>query len=193
MTRIYDAPRALVWAAVTDRNHVKEWWGGPGTTNPVCEMDVRPGGAWKHVMRFPNGMEIVMNFVFVEKVARPTASSRLATRGPWPTHEWTTHLRHHHHARRGWPEDTLHDAGSLELAGGARSRPGDGLHPPHRSEPRAPRRLPPDDGALLSHGLRAARPRPSRSSGRIGSTSNESASRKTRTFAARYCRLGNTA
>lgn len=70
MTRIYDAPRALVWAAVTDPNHVKEWWGGPGTTNPVCEMDVRPGGAWKHVMRFPNGMEIVMNFVFVE-VAPP--------------------------------------------------------------------------------------------------------------------------
>ena len=66
MTRTYDAPRALVWEAMTDPRHVREWWGGPGFTNPVCEMDVRPGGLWKHVMRFPNGHELHMDFVFVE-------------------------------------------------------------------------------------------------------------------------------
>src|SRR5262249_16103351 len=49
-----------------DPKHVKQWWGGAGASNPVCEMDVRPGGAWRHVLRFPDGTEIAMNFVFVE-------------------------------------------------------------------------------------------------------------------------------
>ena len=66
MTRVYDAPRALVWKAMTEPAHVKQWWGGPGFTNPVCEMDMRPGGLWKHVMRFPDGFELKMDFVFVE-------------------------------------------------------------------------------------------------------------------------------
>jgi uncharacterized protein YndB with AHSA1/START domain len=66
MSRIYDAPRETVWAAMTQPKHVKLWWGGPGFTNPVCEMDVRPGGLWHHVMRFPDGHELVMDFVFLE-------------------------------------------------------------------------------------------------------------------------------
>jgi uncharacterized protein YndB with AHSA1/START domain len=71
MKRIYDAPRALVWEATTLPEHVKRWWGGPGFTNPVCEMDVRPGGEWNHVMRFPDGQELHMHFVFVE-VEKPS-------------------------------------------------------------------------------------------------------------------------
>jgi uncharacterized protein YndB with AHSA1/START domain len=51
---------------MTTPKHVREWWGGPGFTNPVCEMDVRPGGSWHHVMRFPDGKELPMDFVFVE-------------------------------------------------------------------------------------------------------------------------------
>lgn len=66
MTRLYDAPRSLVWTAMTEAKHVRRWWGGPGFTNPVCEMDVRPGGLWKHVMRFPDGKELHLEFVFVE-------------------------------------------------------------------------------------------------------------------------------
>lgn len=66
MTRIYDAPRGLVWEAMTDPMHVARWWGGPGFTNPVCEMDVRPGGLWNQVMRFPDGHELHLGFVFVE-------------------------------------------------------------------------------------------------------------------------------
>ena len=68
MSRMFDAPRDLVWAAMTDPRHVAQWWGGPGFTNPVCEMDVRPGGLWRHVMRAPNGMEFTFNFIFVEVV-----------------------------------------------------------------------------------------------------------------------------
>lgn len=71
MTRVYDAPRALVWEAITEAKHVKQWWGGAGFSNPVCEMDVRPGGRWNHVMRFPDGGEMKLDFVFVE-VDKPT-------------------------------------------------------------------------------------------------------------------------
>ena len=66
MTRLYDAPRALVWKAITAPAHVRQWWGGPGFSNPVCEMDVRPGGRWTHVMRFPDGRELSLDFVFLE-------------------------------------------------------------------------------------------------------------------------------
>jgi uncharacterized protein YndB with AHSA1/START domain len=66
MSRLYDAPRTQIWEAITEPRHVKQWWGGPGFSNPVCEMDVRPGGLWTHTMRFPDGREMHMKFVFVE-------------------------------------------------------------------------------------------------------------------------------
>ena len=66
MTRDYRAPRNLVWEAITQPRHVQQWWGGPGFSNPVCEMDVRVGGHWHHVMRFPDGHELPMHFVFLE-------------------------------------------------------------------------------------------------------------------------------
>ena len=44
LTRIIDAPRALVWAAWTEPRHMAQWWGPHHFTNPVCEMDVRSGG-----------------------------------------------------------------------------------------------------------------------------------------------------
>lgn len=66
MTRVYDATRDIIWEVMTEARHVAQWWGGPGFTNPVCEMDVRPGGRWRHVMRFPDGHELHMEFVFLE-------------------------------------------------------------------------------------------------------------------------------
>jgi uncharacterized protein YndB with AHSA1/START domain len=68
MRRTFDAPREQVWRALTDPKHVAQWYGGHGFTNPVCEMDVRPGGLWHHVMRTPDGKEFTLNFVFVEVV-----------------------------------------------------------------------------------------------------------------------------
>lgn len=70
MTRTLDAPREIIWSIFTDPKHVAKWYGGYGFENPVCEMDVRPGGKWRHVMRTPDGAEYEMNFVFVE-VVRP--------------------------------------------------------------------------------------------------------------------------
>jgi uncharacterized protein YndB with AHSA1/START domain len=66
MTRTFDAPRALVWAALTDPKQVAVWFGGHGFSNPVVEMDVRDGGRWHHVMRTPDGVDHTMDYVFVE-------------------------------------------------------------------------------------------------------------------------------
>jgi uncharacterized protein YndB with AHSA1/START domain len=58
VTRMFDAPRALVWAAFTDPRHLPHWHTGPeGFTMPVCEMDLRPGGSWRYVWRNPRGRE----------------------------------------------------------------------------------------------------------------------------------------
>jgi uncharacterized protein YndB with AHSA1/START domain len=68
MSRIFDAPRAKVWEAFTTPEHVARWYGGPGFTATVGEMDVRPGGLWRIVMRTPDGKEFAMDFVYVEVV-----------------------------------------------------------------------------------------------------------------------------
>jgi uncharacterized protein YndB with AHSA1/START domain len=58
MTRTFDAPRALVWAAFTDPRHVPNWQTGPdGFTMPVCEIDLRPGGRWYYLWRNAQGRE----------------------------------------------------------------------------------------------------------------------------------------
>lgn len=57
MTRLFDAPRHLVFEAMTKPEHVKQWWGrlGEGYSVPVCEIDLRPGGKWRFVNRHPGG------------------------------------------------------------------------------------------------------------------------------------------
>ena len=57
MTRLFDAPRTLVFDAMTKPEHVRQWWGclGEGYSVPVCEIDLRPGGAWRFVNRHPKG------------------------------------------------------------------------------------------------------------------------------------------
>jgi uncharacterized protein YndB with AHSA1/START domain len=57
ITRIFDAPRHLVFQAWTEVEHMRNWWGPKSFTNPVCEMDVRVGGKWRIVMRGPDGAE----------------------------------------------------------------------------------------------------------------------------------------
>jgi uncharacterized protein YndB with AHSA1/START domain len=55
LTRIFDAPVQLVWIAWTDPRHMAQWWGPDGFTNPVCELDLRQGGAIRIHMRAPDG------------------------------------------------------------------------------------------------------------------------------------------
>lgn len=52
ITRTFDAPRDVVWAAFTDPRHVPNWQTGPeGFTMPRCEVDLRPGGTWRYTWR----------------------------------------------------------------------------------------------------------------------------------------------
>ncbi len=69
ITRVFDAPRDLVFKAWTDPQYVAQWWGPKGFTNPVCELDVRPGGAIRIDMRAPDGVTYPMKGVFHEIVA----------------------------------------------------------------------------------------------------------------------------
>ncbi len=69
LTRVFDAPRELVFKAWTEPEHLKQWWGPRGFTTPACEVDLRVGGTWKIVMRFPDGVhEHTMQAVYREIV-----------------------------------------------------------------------------------------------------------------------------
>ncbi len=57
IVREYDAPRELVWKALTDPAHVEVWWGPDGFTNTTEKIDVRPGGSWVFVMHGPDGKD----------------------------------------------------------------------------------------------------------------------------------------
>ena len=56
-SRLFDAPRQLVFEAMTMPEHVSRWWGqlGEGYSVPICEIDLRVGGKWRFVNRHPKG------------------------------------------------------------------------------------------------------------------------------------------
>jgi len=57
ITRVFDAPRLLVFKAWTEPERLVRWWGPRGFTTPSCKMDVRPGGAFRFHMRSPEGTD----------------------------------------------------------------------------------------------------------------------------------------
>jgi uncharacterized protein YndB with AHSA1/START domain len=57
-TRVFDAPRRLVFEAHAKPEHVRRWWGPRDTTMIACEMDFRAGGKWRFVLRKESGFEI---------------------------------------------------------------------------------------------------------------------------------------
>ena len=70
ITRVFDAPRALVWRAWTDPAMMANWFGPRGFTSSVPELDLRVGGALRIVMHGPDGNDYPMKGVFLE-VAPP--------------------------------------------------------------------------------------------------------------------------
>ena len=64
ITRVFDAPRALVWAAWTDPKQMAQWWGPRHFTNPACELDVRVGGKIRIDMCGPDGTIYPMTGTF---------------------------------------------------------------------------------------------------------------------------------
>lgn len=66
VTRVFDAPRELVFEAWTRPEYVKRWWGPKGFTTPFCEIDLRPGGTFLRCMRSPEGEDFWVVGVFRE-------------------------------------------------------------------------------------------------------------------------------
>jgi uncharacterized protein YndB with AHSA1/START domain len=66
----FAAPRETVFAAWTDKRMVSRWWAGSRYTMLSCEMDVRPGGAWRRLMRRPGG-SLLLEYGVYREVVRP--------------------------------------------------------------------------------------------------------------------------
>jgi uncharacterized protein YndB with AHSA1/START domain len=85
VTRIFNAPRTLVFEAWTNPKFIAQWMLGPGDwTMPVCEIDLRPGGAWHFVWRRANGTQMEMRGVYREVAPPDRLVSTESWGGDWP-------------------------------------------------------------------------------------------------------------
>ncbi len=70
LTRVFDAPRELVFKAWTDPDQLIKWWGPNGFTNTFQEIEVRPGGVWRFIMHGPDGVDY-QNLIVYNEIAAP--------------------------------------------------------------------------------------------------------------------------
>ena len=114
LTRLFDAPRRLVFDAMTRPEHVRQWWGrlDDRYSVTVCEIDLRQGGAWRFVGRGPQG-EFAFHGVYRE-IAPPDrlVYTESTTRSPTPSRS-----SRRCSARRG--QDATHDDRAVSDAGRA--------------------------------------------------------------------------
>jgi len=68
MSRVFHAPRDLVWRAWTEPQHVARWWGPRGFRSETKQMDFRVGGVWQHVMVGPDGVRYPNKSIFKDIV-----------------------------------------------------------------------------------------------------------------------------
>jgi uncharacterized protein YndB with AHSA1/START domain len=99
ITRIFDAPRELVWKAWTEPEHLMQWWGPKNFTAPVCKMDFRVGGKYLFCMRSAEGQDfwstgvyreivplekIVCTDSFADENGNIVSASHYGISGDWP-------------------------------------------------------------------------------------------------------------
>ncbi|MGQ0538392.1 MAG: SRPBCC family protein [Gemmatimonadaceae bacterium] len=85
ITRVFDAPRKLVWAAWTSCEHVPHWMLGPqGWTMPICQINLRPGGTNRFVWRKPNESELEIRGIYKEVVPPERLVFTESWGGDWP-------------------------------------------------------------------------------------------------------------
>jgi uncharacterized protein YndB with AHSA1/START domain len=99
ITRVFDAPRELVWKAWTDPEHLMRWWGPKYFTSPACKIDLRVGGKYLFCMRSPEGKDfwstgvyreiveperIVWTDSFADEKGNPVPASYYGMPGDWP-------------------------------------------------------------------------------------------------------------
>jgi uncharacterized protein YndB with AHSA1/START domain len=68
-TRTFDAPREDVWNAFTQPQHLKHWWGTPGSSVEIAHHELKPGGLFHYCMKFPDGRAMWARFIFREIIA----------------------------------------------------------------------------------------------------------------------------
>ncbi len=69
ISRLFDAPRDIVWQVHTEARHLKNWWGPKGFKVKHCEIDLTPGGLFHFCLTMPNGDEMWGKWVFREIAA----------------------------------------------------------------------------------------------------------------------------
>ncbi len=122
LERVLDAPRELLWRAMTTPEHVKQWFTPKPWLITDCEIDLKPGGLFRTRMQSPDGKEVSdRHCCYLDIVP----SERLVwTDALLPGYRPSGEALHHrgHCAPAGWPGHTLH-----------RHR-----HPPRRGDPQQP-------------------------------------------------------
>jgi uncharacterized protein YndB with AHSA1/START domain len=83
LTRVFDAPRHLVYDALTRPELLKRWFGPRDWSLVVCDVDLRVGGAWRFVLRGPKGQEMGMSGVYHE-LAPPDRTVRTENFDDYP-------------------------------------------------------------------------------------------------------------
>ena len=70
LSRLVNAPVALVWEIWTNPEHIGKWWGPQGFTNTIRSMDFRVGGTWEFTMHGPDGTDYPNKKIFTEIIPR---------------------------------------------------------------------------------------------------------------------------
>src|ERR1700732_1714068 len=83
LTRVFDAPRHLVFEAFTRPELLKRWFGPRGWSLVVCEVDLKVGGGWRFVLRSPDGKEMGMRGIYLE-IDRPARSVHMESFDDYP-------------------------------------------------------------------------------------------------------------
>ena len=68
ITRVFNAPRQLVWEVWTNPEHIAKWWGPTGMETRVEKQDFKVGGSWRYAMTMPNGQDFIAEGTFEEIV-----------------------------------------------------------------------------------------------------------------------------
>ena len=103
ITRVFDAPRELVWKAWTQPQRFVRWWGPKGFTVPFCKIDLHPGGVMHFCMRSPEGRDFWNKGVFRE-VVEP---ERIVSTDSFSDEEGNLVQPAHYGMSPDWPAETL--------------------------------------------------------------------------------------
>src|SRR5262245_27957901 len=90
ISRVFDAPKRLVYQALTKPELIQRWYSGQGGWSLECNMDFKVGGAWRYVWRGPNGAEMAMRGVYSKIVPNERIENTEILEygcGAWPGNE----------------------------------------------------------------------------------------------------------